>query len=516
MPLGDGIRRNIAHVEPAERALLRDAIVGLNQRFFPGTRNDPNPGGVSWWFKQDEIHQATHVHGGPEFLPWHREICNRLEAMLRQVNPQLSLHYWDWTQDPGAVPNANLGGGVAGVVNLFTPDFMGHGGNTSAPIGEPWLTAGFYVPTAALHRDATQNPADPPSTVTRFVNDRLSPAAPADDQAVLAAGDYADMRAILEDIHDRMHSFVAMGGQHVSFRDPFVFLLHSNVDRLLALWQTAPGHPERLQPATVYGTESNDAGLNGNIEPWAGGTGTRPGRRQTINKRQRPTRIRLWCVLRSMTRWPRRAHRRTCGSRVPAYKTRNCSVTEGRSAGPSTCQQVSQPVGVSRSRRNGAVMSVKETVQARLRKLLRDEFSIDITKSTPKSTLGESPMGFDDTFIDTEFRDRTNDAFDDLVEPFPPGTWDGESSLGAVGDEIIEESGMSSIAKYRSHVTERVDRALTVEEVPETGVPVARREEVRDALNESLAPLLLRDVALKDLAGSRENVRNGIVARMII
>jgi hypothetical protein len=85
MALGDGIRRNIASVDPAERAMLRDALIELNQRRFPGTRTDSPPGGVTWWFKQDEIHQATHVHRGPEFLPWHREIVNRMEALLRQI-----------------------------------------------------------------------------------------------------------------------------------------------------------------------------------------------------------------------------------------------------------------------------------------------------------------------------------------------------------------------------------------------------------------------------------------------
>jgi hypothetical protein len=106
MVLGDGVRRNIASVDPSERAMLRDAFIELNRRVFPGSLDDrPAPGRVTWWFKQDEIHQATHVHGGPEFLPWHREIVNRLEEMLRQINPQLSLHYWDWTQDPRAIPN---------------------------------------------------------------------------------------------------------------------------------------------------------------------------------------------------------------------------------------------------------------------------------------------------------------------------------------------------------------------------------------------------------------------------
>lgn len=285
MPLGDGIRRNIAHVDPAERALLRDAFLELNRRFFPGSRADSVPGHVSYWFKQDEIHQSTHVHGGPEFIPWHREIVNRLEAMLREVNPLLSLHYWDWTQDPRAVPNANLGGGSTGNLNLFTPDFMGYGGTSLDLIGPPWQNAaapfradGFYVPGASPDRDgAGGTPADPPQEVNRSVDG--SPVSAVDDQAVLDQTDYADMRALLEDSHNAMHGFVNMGGQHISFRDPFVFLLHSNVDRLFARWQTDPAHPERLVGTTVYGTESNldvqvgaeFQNVNHNVEPWSTG-----------------------------------------------------------------------------------------------------------------------------------------------------------------------------------------------------------------------------------------------------
>ena len=267
MALGDGIRRNIASVDPSERTMLKDALVALNQRFFPGSRTDSVPGGVSWWFKQDEIHQATHVHGGPEFVPWHREIVNRLEAMLRQINPQLSLHYWDWTQDPRAIPNANLGGGTTGTLNLFTPSFMGYGGSTAAPIGEPWLSAGYYAPGTSLDRDVTGNPADPPDTVSRFVSG--SPASGMDDTNIVGASDYPTMRGLLENVHNSMHGFVNMGSQHISFRDPFVFLLHSNVDRLFAKWQTEPGHPERIDPALMYGAES--ASLDVNVEPWSTG-----------------------------------------------------------------------------------------------------------------------------------------------------------------------------------------------------------------------------------------------------
>src|SRR5476649_2957058 len=100
MALGDGIRRNIATVSQEERDLFIDAIKQLTQRFYNGNRNDSPPGHVSYWFKQDEIHDSTHVHGCPAFLPWHREMCNRFEASLREIHPELSLHYWDWNVDP--------------------------------------------------------------------------------------------------------------------------------------------------------------------------------------------------------------------------------------------------------------------------------------------------------------------------------------------------------------------------------------------------------------------------------
>jgi hypothetical protein len=87
-----GVRRNVAKVSQAERDKLRDAIVALDGTLYPD--------GVSFWDKQDAIHQATHVHGGPAFVPWHRELCNRFESLLQQIDPTVSLHYWDWTTDP--------------------------------------------------------------------------------------------------------------------------------------------------------------------------------------------------------------------------------------------------------------------------------------------------------------------------------------------------------------------------------------------------------------------------------
>ncbi len=261
--LGDGIRRNIASVSKEERDRLRDAILALQTRLFPGAKTDPIPGGVSYWFKQDEIHDGTHVHVCPAFLPWHRELVNRFEAMLREIDPELSLHYWDWTTDPQALTDSD-----GNPLNLFTSDFMGNAvgpGGALIEIGDPWKTAGFYGGPGP-YRDDTGNPAVPPQLVERQVGANVGLISHADEQTLLASPDFVSFDDQMEgsgvNLHGRAHEYIggAIGNPHTSFRDPFVFLLHSNVDRLFAMWQSKPGHPERLDPAQLYKAQSTGHG----------------------------------------------------------------------------------------------------------------------------------------------------------------------------------------------------------------------------------------------------------------
>ena len=146
-------RKNVGKMKPVERDNLRDAFIELQRRAYPGSRSDPIPGGVTYWFKQDEVHEATHVHAFPPyrgiaFLPWHRELLNRLEALLREVDPTVSLHYWDWQTDPRDSHG----------VSLMTPAFMGA---PNGPAGDPWLSAGYYVPAADPHRTRAVTPLTP-------------------------------------------------------------------------------------------------------------------------------------------------------------------------------------------------------------------------------------------------------------------------------------------------------------------------------------------------------------------
>src|SRR5262245_20475800 len=270
MALGDGMRRNIAKVGPGERRLVMRAIAELHTRYYPGSTTDTPPGGVSWWVRQGEGQQSTHVHDGLEFLPWHRELTNRFEQLLRKINPQLSLHYWDFRDDPRNIPHGIVHGGATGHVNLFHENFMG---SSSGSAGDPWLAAKFYDPRAGTpghppSRDDTDKPFDLPPDIprTRPLLHPGSAPVPCDktnrSDKIGKHNNHAfpKMRKDLEELHDSAHIYFAAFppvSPHNAFRDPFVFLLHSNVDRIYAQWQTDPHHPERLRAPDVYGVEAD-------------------------------------------------------------------------------------------------------------------------------------------------------------------------------------------------------------------------------------------------------------------
>lgn len=225
-------------------------------------------------------------HNVPAFLPWHRELVNRFEALLRQVDPSVSLHYWDWTQDP-----QSAGDGQGGIVNLFTSQFMGSAGtpNATGQAGDPLKANGFYNETADPFRsddefgDGSQNnPCDPPRNLLRQVQPG-GLRTPADDTAMVRNNAlFTDFWHAIEIPHNEAHGHIGgtLGDAHLSFRDPFVFLLHSNVDRLFALWQLSNNVDTRLDPDLVYDVQETSIGsgdiefahwgILSPVEPWAG------------------------------------------------------------------------------------------------------------------------------------------------------------------------------------------------------------------------------------------------------
>jgi len=257
MALGDGIRRNLAgsEVSDEERERFVAAIQALDvTEVYPGK---------SYWDLQQDSHVAAHiagndVHSGPGFLGWHREICNRFEALLRMVDGELSLHYWDWTTDPrvGAAPLLRPAGAQESAPGLM--------GSSDGSAGAPFAS---FVPSF------TRDLASPPPGID-------SDATIVASSAGLAQGDQFDAFDVaLQSTHDTVHSSYirgTIGEQHIAFRDPFVFLLHANVDRLWALWQLQAGQRWRLDPDQVYGIHTGSVSITSVMEPWAGDGGVEP------------------------------------------------------------------------------------------------------------------------------------------------------------------------------------------------------------------------------------------------
>lgn len=268
MALGDGIRRNIAKVTEEERTLFINAIKTLDTSAFvypnnAGQEGADAAGNITYWDMQEQIHKDGHAHGvdvhvGPAFIPWHRAIVNHLENLLRQVDSRLSLHYWDWTTDPRAASGDSAA--------LFTNIFMGSAsGDAGPPLDDFESTeGGGHLHIWRSVGNAHAKPSGEPD---------ITP-----DANILGAPNFTDFHNALKNAHDFVaHSYIGgtISQAHYSFHDPFVFLLHSNLDRLWATWQRNPLHPERLIPATAYGTVLSDMGLPPDyfdewVQPWAG------------------------------------------------------------------------------------------------------------------------------------------------------------------------------------------------------------------------------------------------------
>jgi hypothetical protein len=161
-------------------------------------------------------------------------------------------------------------------------------------------------------------------------------------------------------------------------------------------------------------------------------------------------------------------------------------------------------------------MSLQTTVFDRLKKFFRVVMRIPTATLTTDTKLGDKPLGFEDTFIDSDLRHRINRWFDDLVDPFPGGQWDATSTLGSIAKDVIDASQVVDLAAYRVHAGLESNQALDHEiGVGGTSVPVADRQEVRDHLNVSLIKLLIRDTTIGDLAGNRTAIVDALVVRMV-
>lgn len=201
-------RKNFLSLEPEEKERFISAVRQLKTTFEGESNKYDTHVGIHW------THFAGGMaHGGDHFLPWHREYLNRFENDLQEIDPDVTLPYWDWTEDAARTPDSSL----------WADDFMGGAGNpvSSGPFGD-W-------------------------GISRFLGLDTLPTAE-DVESALSQATFSTFTTQLEnDVHNSPHRWV--GGtmaRRESPADPVFWLHHVNVDRIWAQWQAL--HPEQVHP----------------------------------------------------------------------------------------------------------------------------------------------------------------------------------------------------------------------------------------------------------------------------
>ncbi len=200
---------------------------------------------------------SPEAHGRPAFLPWHRAYLLDLERELQAIDRSVSLPYWRFDQPAPA---------------LFTPDYLG----ASDALGNVQFSA-----TNPLQFWRTDNV--PGITRRPFFNIGQAPAGLRTEAQTLALGNlYSAFRTLEGNPHGSAHTsfggFISSIG--TAARDPLFFLLHCNVDRLWAKWQT---QNSRFDTTVAAAFDTNNPGnkaghnLADTMWPWNGiTTGGRP------------------------------------------------------------------------------------------------------------------------------------------------------------------------------------------------------------------------------------------------
>jgi tyrosinase len=87
---GVKVRKNVEYLTPEELARFRAAIAHMKSydAFYQDERS------FGYWAR---IHANNCQHGWEEFLTWHRVYLYEFELQLQDVDPSVTLPYWDWT-----------------------------------------------------------------------------------------------------------------------------------------------------------------------------------------------------------------------------------------------------------------------------------------------------------------------------------------------------------------------------------------------------------------------------------
>ncbi|KAJ1675362.1 hypothetical protein EV182_001422 [Spiromyces aspiralis] len=204
--------------DPRVRKEIRDLTDDERERYIYAVKKVYDEG---WLDNLTENHftSGANVHGVPVFFPWHRQFIWDYENLLRKVDSEITLPYWDWTLDAAKPP----------LSQVFHSNYMGGSGNPNqlnCLMNGPFRY--WQVTTTVPHClqrnfNMTQQFWGPDVLLEVQRNSQM----------------YSDLQPLIENtIHAIIHLFI--GGdmaQLISTNDPIFFLHHAMVDKVWYDWQ---------------------------------------------------------------------------------------------------------------------------------------------------------------------------------------------------------------------------------------------------------------------------------------
>ena len=275
-------RKNVRELSSTEKQNYIKAVKALKAHTSSLTRRSIYDEYVLWHSlatahldPSDPIGFRNAAHVGPAFLPWHRYYLYRFERQLQRRMPNVTIPYWDWTQDADDPFNSPI----------WADDFLGGNGDSqdnnlvkTGPFAvDQWITINIDGSIkGGLQRQFGQ--INPKLPTQADVNIALGEA-PYDSPPWNADSSPSHRNRLegflapdgsFQQLHNQGHAWIGgdMLNVNISPNDPVFFLHHANVDRLWAIWQDK--NPTQGYQPTGDGPEGHN--LYDLMYPWDGKT----------------------------------------------------------------------------------------------------------------------------------------------------------------------------------------------------------------------------------------------------
>jgi tyrosinase len=328
------VRKDAAAMTAKEKRQFVQALHAVKVADYP---YDHDPHGITWYDEIVRWHTELNPcgdpevgrghgiwgHGGPMFLPWHRQYLLALEDAMRAVTRKhVTIPYWDWTRDEStkAVLRDDLMGGSGNELNgyrlergPFSYDKWRLNIDNTALYGYALMSSTHLTRNiASPYQDKLTVKDDLPFAMARPLYDaapfsdatdartsfRMALEGLKDTHDPITGGDAVNVQGCTGPVlgrgtqavnnssgtlHNQVHGYVGgvtgvgpdggslMGTMAVplaSPNDPIFFLHHANIDRLWFEWQKTHGDDPYRPRGAHFGEEFPGNEIDSPMRPW--------------------------------------------------------------------------------------------------------------------------------------------------------------------------------------------------------------------------------------------------------